>query len=65
MGEVPEDIPLADARAMLELLGYMAASYEARGSVGIPPLERLAQDPEFKGPSEAMAALIDEHGGTA
>lgn len=60
MGEVPDDIPVADAKAVLDIIDYMAASYEARESGGVPPSEVLARDPEFRGPSRAMAAVIGD-----
>lgn len=60
MGEIPDYIPLADAQAVVSLFEYMAASYAARESGGIPGLASIAADPEWTGPSRAMATLVGE-----
>lgn len=61
MGEVPADIPVEDAKAVLDLCDYMASCHEAAEDDGhVPPFEYLACNPEFKGPSKAMAVLIGE-----
>lgn len=60
-GEVPDELPLEDARAVIELLEYMAAAARARDAGGSIPLhEPLAKDPGFQGPGRAISYLIGE-----